>query len=141
MILVDANVLLYAVNESAPRHAAAKRWMEDVLNGNEPIAFAWAALLAFLRIATQPALSPQPLEVKQALDIIEEWLAVEVTTVVHPTNRHAAILRGLLEPSGSAGNLAGDAHLAALSVEHGARICSFDRDFQRFPGITVLVPQ
>lgn len=140
MILVDANVLLYAVNESLPQHPRARRWLENALNGEETIGFAWMALLAFVRIATLPALSPSPLEAARALDLADEWLATRPATIVHPTTRHAAILRGLLSEAGTAGNLVGDAHLAALAVEHGARICSFDRDFDRFPGIIALVP-
>lgn len=141
MVLVDANVLLYAVNASTPNHIPAKRWMEAALNGEEAVAFAWVALLAFVRIATLPAFSPEPLGAAQALDIIDEWLASGPATVAHPTSRHPAILRGLLDQAGTAGNLVADAHLAALAVEHGARVCSFDRDFARFPGIGVHTPE
>jgi uncharacterized protein len=140
VIVVDANVLLYAVNESSPRHAAAKRWVEEALSGDDPVGFAWVVLLAFLRIVTLPALSPEPLTVADACDLIDDWLDAAPATVVSPTTRHSAILRGLLSESGTAGNLTTDAHLAALAVEYGARLCTFDRDFQRFPGVRSFSP-
>ncbi|MFN2568802.1 MAG: type II toxin-antitoxin system VapC family toxin [Candidatus Dormibacteria bacterium] len=140
MVVLDANVLVYAVNESLPHHARARRWLEAALNGDESVGFAWTALLAFIRIATLPALSPQPLDVAQAFDLTDEWLGAPAAVMVHPTARHGALLRGLLLEAGTAGNLVGDAHLAALAVEHGARVCSFDRDFGRFPGVSVVIP-
>ena len=141
MVLVDANVLLYAVNDSMPRHASAKRWIEQALSGTEAVGFAWHVLLAFVRLATLRALFPIPLEADAALDLVDEWLGARPALVVHPTARHASVLRGLLRESGTAGNLVSDAHLAALSIEHGARICSFDRDFNRFPGIRAFAPE
>lgn len=141
MVIVDANVLLYAVNESMPLHAPAKRWLEDALSGEEPVGFAWAVLLAFLRVATLPALSPDPLTGEDACALVEDWLGADPATVAAPTSRHLAVLRGFLVESGTAGNLTTDAHLAALAVEHGARICSFDRDFARFRGVLSFAPQ
>lgn len=140
MVIVDANVLLYAVNESMPRHRPAKQWLEEALSGEEPVGFAWVVLLAFLRIATLPALSPDPLTVEDACALVDDWLGTDPATVAAPTTRHLAILRGLLAESGTAGNLTTDAHLAALAVEHGARICSFDRDFARFRGVRSFAP-
>jgi toxin-antitoxin system PIN domain toxin len=141
MFIVDANVLLYCVNESAPRHRAAKRWVERHLNGAEPVGLAWISLMAFLRIATLPAMSPRPIPVADAVSIVEDWLAAPAATVVNPTSRHLDLLRGLLMESGTAGNLTNDAHLAALAVEHGARVCTFDRDFARFAGIALVIPE
>lgn len=140
MVIVDANVLLYAVNETSPQHAVAKRWIEQALNGDDPVGFAWAVLLAFLRIVTLPALSPEPLSPADACDLIDDWLDASPATVVGPTMRHSAILRAFLAESGTAGNLTTDAHLAALAVEHGARVCTFDRDFQRFRGVPSFPP-
>ncbi|MHB8620627.1 MAG: TA system VapC family ribonuclease toxin [Chloroflexota bacterium] len=140
MVIVDVNVLLYAVNESMPQHVRARRWVEEALSGNESIGFAWVVLLAFVRIATLPALFPEPLGATAALDLVDGWLGARPAVVVQPAVRHASVLRGLLAECGTAGNLVTDAHLAALSLEHGARICSFDRDFSRFPGVTVFAP-
>ena len=135
MKLPDVNLLLYAVDASAPRHRAARRWLEEQLSGTETFAFAWAVLLAFVRLSTNPRVFEVPLEPQEAFDLVEGWLAQPCATIVHPTGRHAALLRELLGPLGTAGNLTVDAHLAALAIEHGAELCSSDRDFSRFPGL------
>ncbi|MCA1839573.1 MAG: type II toxin-antitoxin system VapC family toxin [Actinomycetota bacterium] len=132
MKLPDVNLLLYATDSSAPRHAAARRWLEEQLSGSETLALAWVVLLAFLRLGTNPSVFDKPLKVSEALDLVDEWLSQPPTTVIHPTERHAAILRELLEPMGTAANLTTDAHLAALAIEHGAELCSCDSDFARF---------
>jgi toxin-antitoxin system PIN domain toxin len=138
--LPDANILLYAVDRGSSRHAGAKRWLEEHLSGAETVAFAWVVLLAFLRLSTNPAVFESPLASGEALDLIEGWLAQPPATVVHPTERHPRILRDLLEPVGTAGNLSTDAHVAALAIEHGATLASFDRDFGRFPGLRWVEP-
>jgi toxin-antitoxin system PIN domain toxin len=140
VVLVDANILLHVANPSAAEHATAKRWIEQALSGTEAIGFAWIVVLAFLRVATRPPVFVRPLTIDEASDLIDEWLAATPTTLVQPTSRHVDVLRGLLRQAGTAGNLVSDAHLAALAIEHGARICSFDRDFARFPGVRVFAP-
>lgn len=135
MKLVDANLLLYALDETSPHHAIAKPWLERQLSGAETLAFAWAVLLAFVRLATNPRVFTAPLTVEEALDLVDSWLEQPSATVVHPTERHAQLLRELLAPLGTAGNLASDAHLAVLSIEHGAELCSGDNDFARFPRV------
>ncbi len=135
MKLTDVNLLLYAYDATAPRHRPAKRWLEEQLSGTETFAFAWAVLLAFLRLSTNPRVFEHPLEPAEAFEIIEGWLAQPVATIVHPTERHHAVLRDLLQTFGTAGNLTTDAHLAALAIEHGAELCSSDSDFSRFPGL------
>lgn len=135
MLLVDANLLLHAVNTDASEHAVARAWLQQQLAGTEPVAFAWVGLLAFIRVGTREGLLPSPMSATEAFDHIEEWLSQRNALVLHPTVRHAAVLRGLLEPLGTAGNLTSDAHLAALAVEHGATVVSFDRDFGRFSGV------
>jgi len=138
--LPDANVLLYAIDERSPRHAAARDWLNDALSGTETVGFAWIVLLAVVRLATRAVVFENPLEVGQALDLVDGWLAQPPATVVHPTDRHASVLRELLVPLGSAGNLTTDAHLAALAVEHGADLCSSDADFSRFSGVRWVDP-
>ena len=140
MVIVDANVLLYAVNESMPQHSRAKQWLEQALSGREPIGFAWVVLLAFVRIVTLPAFFPQPLGLGDALDVADAWLETPPAVVVQPTPRHAGVLWSLLQEVGAAGNLVTDAHLAALSLEHNASLCSFDRDFSRFRGVRLILP-
>jgi toxin-antitoxin system PIN domain toxin len=135
VLLVDANVLLYAVNSDSIHHAESRAWLDDALGGGEPVGFAWIVLLAFLRIVTNPAAMPDPLDVTEASDQVRSWTAAPAAIVVEPTARHADVLAGLLATTGSAGNLVSDAHLAALATEHAATIVSFDGDFGRFPGI------
>lgn len=135
MKLPDANVLLYAIDERSPRHGPARAWLEEVLSGTETIAFAWSVMLAVVRLSTRPVVFEQPLAAGEALDIVDGWLARPNASVVHPTTRHPAVLRELLAPLGTAGNLVVDAHLAALAIEHGAELCSSDADFSRFSGL------
>lgn len=140
MLLVDANVLVYAVNDRARDHELARSWLADALSGGEGVGFAWAALLAFLRLTTHPAILERPLPLTRSAEVVERWLSAPPALIVEPTRRHLAILRGLLERSGTAGNLVGDAHLAALALEHGATVVSFDRDFARFEGVRSALP-
>ena len=135
MKLPDVNLLLYAIAEDTAPHAKARSWLEDVLSGTEAVAFSWSVLLAFVRISTNPAAFEHPLSASESLDYVEGWLAQPVAEVVNPTHAHASILRELLEPLGTAGNLTSDAHLAALAIEHGAELCSRDADFSRFAGL------
>ncbi|HEX8157612.1 MAG TPA: type II toxin-antitoxin system VapC family toxin [Solirubrobacteraceae bacterium] len=140
MLLVDANVLLHAVNRSAREHETARAWLHSALAGTEPVAFAWIVLLAFLRLATHPAIFTRPLSSEQAGETLEGWLGVPPTMIVEPTRRHLYVLRGLLTSTGTAGNLVSDAHLAAIALEHDATVVSFDRDFARFEGVRSYVP-
>lgn len=138
--LVDANVLLHAVNDSSREHVFARDWLNEALDGGEAVAFAWTVTLAFLRLSTHPAVFPRPLSARQATDVVEGWLDSPAAVTVEPTRRHLPLLRGLLERAGTAGNLVSDAHLAALALEHGATVVSFDRDFARFGGISSRRP-
>jgi uncharacterized protein len=135
VILVDANVLLYAINESDEHHGESRQWLEAMLNGREPVGFSWITLVAFLRLSTKIGLFPGPLTVGTATGYLEEWVAQPPSVVVEPTSRHLSILAGLLAETGAGGNLVSDAHLAALAVEHGARIVTYDNDFGRFTGV------
>jgi toxin-antitoxin system PIN domain toxin len=133
--LPDVNLLIYAIDEESQPHAQARAWLEEVLSGTETVAFAWAVLLGFVRISTNPVALQYPLSTDEALDYVDGWLDQPVADVVHPMPGHAARLRELLEPLGAAGNLTSDAHLAALAIEHGAELCSCDTDFARFTGL------
>ena len=140
MNLVDANVLLYAVNEDAPHHRSAKAWLDGALSGGDTVGFAWVALLAFVRLTTKVGLFPTPLATGDALDRVDAWLAQPAAVIVEPTARHAAVLRDLLAAIGTDGNLVNDAHLAALAIEHRSGIVSYDNDFGRFPGVSWSAP-
>jgi toxin-antitoxin system PIN domain toxin len=133
--IVDVNVLLYAVNGESPHHRESRRWLDGALSGSETIGFAWVVLLGFLRLSTSGRVFPRPLELASARDLVESWLDQPPALVVHPSNRHLALMGGLLATTGAAGNLVNDAHLAALALEHDAVIVSYDGDFERFAGV------
>ena len=140
MKLVDANVLIYAVNADAPRHPESRDWLDGALSGGATVAFSWVALLAFLRLTTSRRLFPAPLSPKEAIRQAEDWLAQPSAVVVEPTARHLALVRDLLDPLGTGGNLVSDAHLAALAIEHRCEVVSYDRGFLRFAGVTLETP-
>lgn len=135
MRLPDVNVLLYAADRNSPHHERTAPYVESMLGGRETVALAWVVALGFIRLATKPQLMLSPLTVARALDVVDGWLARPNVVVVHPTDRHAAVLRELLVPLGIGGSLTTDAHLAALAIEHGAELVSADRDFARFSGL------
>ncbi len=135
MKLPDVNVLLYAVNEASDDHTEARRWLEKAFTSGKGVGFAWAALLGFVRLSTRRAILPNPLPVEDALAVISDWITTPRSSILNPTERHGSILSRLLVAAGTAGNLTTDAHLAALAIEHGATVVSFDRDFERFAGL------
>ncbi len=135
MKLVDANVLLYAVNSDAPYHDLSREWLDTSLSGGATVGLAWVALLAFARLSTRVDLFPTPLSIDEAFDRVDAWLAQPAAVVLDPTPRHASIMRALLRSVGAGANLVNDAHLAALAIEHRAQIVSFDNDFSRFDGV------
>jgi uncharacterized protein len=138
--LLDVNLFLYAVDEASPRYESAHAWVQETLSGSETVALSWTTLIGFVRLSTRANLFEQPLQVEEALDLVDGWLAQPCTTIVNPTERHSVVLRELLTPWGTAGNLTTDAHLAALAIEHGAQLCSCDADFSRFPGLRWIDP-
>lgn len=132
MKIVDANVLLYAVNTAAEHHDASVGWLDRALSGADTVGFAWVPLLAFVRLATKDGLFPRPLRPADAMARVADWTAAAGAIVVGPTPRHADVLTEMLTRVGTGGNLVNDAHLAALAVEHRAGIVSYDNDFERF---------
>ena len=135
MILTDVNPLLNAYNRDFPDHAAARKWWEGVVNDQEAIGLAWVTILGFIRIMTNPRAMPNPMPVGDAVAAAKSWLDLPNVDIVEPGPRHAEILFRLLRQVGVAGNLTTDAHLAALAIEHQARLASTDTDFARFPGL------
>lgn len=141
MILLDLNILLYAVNAGCPEYRAASGWLRKVLErGEEPIGLAWVVILGFLRLSTSARLFTRPLEIHEASRFIETLLAHPRVRKVLPGEGHWALLRHLLTLCGTGGNLVNNAHLAAFALEHDARIATRDTDFARFSGIRTLRP-
>ena len=135
MILPDLNLLVHAYNTDSPAHERAKAWWETLMNDIEPVGLAWAVMLGFVRIATHRTVLDHPMPVRTACNHVRSWLAQPQVIVLHPGERHAVIVLGLLEAVGAAGNLTTDAHLAALAIEHQAELHTSDADFARFQGL------
>lgn len=140
MILIDTNLLIYAINRDAPQHAMACHWLEQTLSETTPVGLPWLVTLAFIRVTTHPRILANPMSPEQALAIVDSWLAQPFVAAVEPGERHWGILNRLLQQSGSAGNLTNDAHLAALAIEHGYTLYSADNDFKRFEGLQHVNP-
>jgi toxin-antitoxin system PIN domain toxin len=138
--VVDANVLLYAVNSDAPQHDDSRTWLDAALSGGDRVGLSWVVLLAFLRLSTRSGLFSSPLTPTEAFDQVGDWTQAPGGEVIHPSPTHVTTLQGLLAPIGLAGNLVNDAHLAAVAVEHRAEIVSYDNDFSRFPGVRWSTP-
>jgi uncharacterized protein len=138
MKLLDANILLYAYNRDSTHHQVCRIWLEEAFNGSEPVALPWQTLLAFIRIATNPRISSRPLSAPQACEIVGRWLEHPNVTVVGPADRFWMILREQIVDAQVSGPMVTDAALAALALEHGAAMCSTDRDFRRFRGLKLI---
>ena len=140
MKVVDANVLLYAVNSASAHHRSSRSWLDRALSGADTVGLAWVPLLAFIRLTTKQGLFPSPLRPEQAMAQVTAWCGAPGAVVVGATPRHADVLAGLLAQLGAGGNLVNDAHLAALAIEHRADIVSYDTDFSRFDGLRWHTP-
>ncbi len=140
MILLDANLLIYAIDSDSPHHAKSRRWLEETLSGDMAVGLPWIVVLAFVRITTRAGIMSRPLSPEQAIGFVDGWLAQPYVALVGPGENHWPVLRNLLLATGTAGNLTSDAHLAALAIEHGCEIASADNDFLRFPGVTLVNP-
>jgi uncharacterized protein len=140
MKLVDTNLLVYAHVQALAQHAPARRWLEQSLSEDEAVGLAWASVLGFLRVVTNPRIFRVPLLVDRAVAVVDDWLEQQAVEIILPTPRHWSTLRQMLTAGQAGGPMATDAHLAALSLEHGATVYTTDRDFSRFPGVRVVNP-
>ncbi|MGO1316472.1 MAG: TA system VapC family ribonuclease toxin [Cellulomonadaceae bacterium] len=141
MRLVDANVLIYAVDESAQHHRAAKTWLDGALSSAETVLLPWISLLAFVRIVTHPRIYETPLSVDAALDVVGVWLSSPAAQIASGSKDTLRGLREHLQATGAGGNLVNDAYLAALARTHDATVVTFDADFGRFPHVRWTTPQ
>ncbi len=139
-MLVDANVLLYAVDEDSRFHADARGWLESALNGSRRVGIPWSSYLAFVRIATHPRALREPLSPAEAWQFVEEWLDAPATWLPAPGRGHRDLLGRLILGLDLRGNLVSDAALAALCLEHGLQIVSADSDFARFTDVNWVNP-
>ncbi|MGH3788754.1 MAG: TA system VapC family ribonuclease toxin [Pseudonocardiaceae bacterium] len=139
-MLVDANLLLYAVDSSSTFHRAASTWLESVLNGAQRVALPWQSLTAFLRISTHPRAWERPLDPQTAADLVRDWLGATPVWTPEPGSGYAEIFFGLVSKYQVRGNLVTDSQLAALAIEHGLAVYSADTDFARFTELTWINP-
>ena len=135
MKIVDINLLIYAINKDTPHHSKSRKWLEHSLSSDEPFGFAWIVILGFLRIVTNGRIMPRPLAPDVAIETVDDWLQQPPSTTIVPSQQHWSIFKEILMPLGTAANLTSDAHLAALAIEHGARLYSTDNDFSRFKSL------
>lgn len=135
MILVDANLLLYAEDSLSEHHEAARSWWDEQLSGSGPVGLCWPVLTAFIRIGTNPRLQRRPLTLKEAVPRVQSWLDQPCVRLIQPTEAHWTIFQRLLRDGNATANLVSDAHLAALAVEHNCTLQSTDMDFARFKGL------
>lgn len=140
MILVDANLLLYAATPASPQNERARDWLDDQLNGTAAVGLPWQSLLAFLRIITNPRITTRVVTAEEAWRQVVQWIDNEPVWIPGPTGRHREVLGALLALPGVRGDLVPDAHLAALAIEHGLTLCTADRDFTHFPGLRWINP-
>jgi uncharacterized protein len=138
--LVDANVLLYAYHPRAAQHERCRAWVEAEFASGAAVRIPWATIIAFLRISTNPRVFERPLTMAEAETAVSSWLALPSVSPLDPGERYWDVLRDLLHRAQVTGPLVTDAALAALAMEHGATLCTTDRDFARFPGLHTLNP-
>ena len=135
MIVPDVNLLVFAYNAQAPRHAAVRHWWDGLLNGEEPVGLPWAVSTGFVRIITNPRAVGSPLSPQEAVRHVRDWLNLPHVSPLNPGASHLSHLERNLAVAGGGGNLVPDAHLAAFAMEYDAELHSNDSDFARFPGL------
>ncbi len=140
MIVLDANLLVYAYHPQSPLHQRAKTWVEAAFAGQEPVRLPWQTISAFLRLTTSPKVFQAPLTIEEAEAAVSAWLELPAVGPIDPGERYWTILRTLLVKAQVTGPLVSDAVLAALAIEHGATLCTTDRDFRRFEGLRLSNP-
>jgi hypothetical protein len=138
--VVDLNVLLYATDSASAHHSTARPWLDLVMSSTETIGIPSLVAVGYVRLTTSRRVMTSPLDVPTAIDVVRGWFGRANVTMPAPTARHFDVLASLLHPVGTGGNLVYDAHLAALSIEHGAELCSYDHDMDRFAGVTWVSP-
>lgn len=135
MILVDANLLVYAQVEDFDQHEAARSWLDDRLGGSAKVGLPWESLVAYLRLVTNPRIFPSPLPTSAAMGQVQDWLGRPAAWCPSATERHEELMSQLLAVGGVRADLVPDAHLAAIAIGHGLTLMSADTDFARFPGL------
>ena len=141
MIALDTNILVYGRREEAPHHERARELLIELAEGDSLWAVPWPCIYEFVRVVTHPRVFDPPTLLDAALEDLDSLMQSPSLTLLREGPRHAAFMQRLLKAGHATGNLAHDAHIAALCVEHGvSELWTADRDFARFPGISVRNP-
>ena len=140
MILVDANILIYAYNEVAVEHKGARMWLSETLGGPVSVCFSWIVIMAFVRVSTNKKIFVKPYSTNEAFDVVQNWLSAPGSQVISPGSEHLVIVKRLAHESGVYGATLTDTHLAALAIEHGISLATTDSDFEKFAGLKVVNP-
>ena len=140
MKLIDVNILLYAYNDQVEHHTESRRWLDQVFEEPETVALPWLVTQAYIRIVTNPRILSTPFTLKEAIDDVSGWLKRSNVQAIEPSSNYWSIFGSLLLETGTTGPKVTDVALAALAIDHGAVLCSTDRDFRRFPGLKLLDP-
>jgi toxin-antitoxin system PIN domain toxin len=140
VIVLDANLLLYAYDTKSPHHTAASAWLGGVFSGPELIGLPWQIIWAFLRLSTNPRIFTNSLSMEHAVSVVHEWMDLKQIRLLGPGERHWNLLRHILIEGQVRGPLTTDAELAALTIEYGGVLYTTDRDFARFPGLRWVNP-
>jgi toxin-antitoxin system PIN domain toxin len=135
MIVLDVNLLLYAIDTTSPHHFPALKWLEETLSGSEPVGLPWPTAAAFLRISTNATIPGDRFSCEEAAQILDAWLGQPNVRLLAPGERHWPLFRQMITEGQARGPLVSDAQLAALTIEHGGVLHTTDRDFARFPGL------
>lgn len=140
MILPDVNVLVYAFREDSPDHEGYARWLQERLDGSEPVALADFVLSGFLRIVTHPRIFHPVTPLNCAVDFVEAVKAASTSVRLRPSERHWSVFLDLCAQAGARGNAIPDAYLAALAIEQGCTLYTADHGFARYPGLRWFHP-
>ena len=140
MILIDANILIYAYNDVSTEHKAARKWLAETLSGSKSVCFSWIILMAFVRVSTNKKIFSKPYSTNEAFDIVENWLSAPSSLIISPGSEHLRHAKRLAYESGVYGADLTDVHLAALAIENGIPLATTDSDFSKFDGLKVIYP-
>ena len=135
MIVIDANLLIYSYDAASPHHLKSAAWVEEALSGEEPVGLSWQTVSAFLRVVTNRRLPGTRVDLRKAVEAVQEWLQQPSVRLLIPGDSHWTLLRRMILEGGASGPLITDAQLAALTIEYGGVLYTADRDFARFPGL------
>lgn len=140
MIVLDANILLYAYDATSPRRYEAGEWLKSAFSGPELIGLPWQVVWAFLRLSTNDRIFTNPLPMETAVGVVQQWMDQKQIRILAPGDRHWSVLQRMLIEGRARGPLTTDAELAALTIEYGGVLHTTDRDFARFPGLRWVNP-